>query len=73
MCVNSVLYSSSSFIRTHISVTVDDINDTSGLTRYFEHGGSWQTLIIKNHALWKWVLSVYFKMIGHSAGTKKES
>lgn len=53
MCVNSVLYSSSSFIRTHISVKVDDINDTSGLTRYFEHGGSWQTLIIKNHALWK--------------------
>lgn len=73
MCVNNVLYSSSSFIRTPISVKVDDINDTSGLTRYFEHGGSWQTLCIKNHALWKWVLSVYCKMIGHSAGTKKES
>lgn len=32
MCVNSVLYSSS-FIRTPISVKLDDINDTSGLTR----------------------------------------
>ena len=27
MCVNSVLYFSYSFIRTHISVKVDDINE----------------------------------------------